>query len=260
MKQINLLFITLFVLIARLNAQTLVGDWDVETLSSREWIGGDAGILEDEDFESGVHFSSDGKFYCQKIEKGSYRQIGDTIILTRIQKDIRKQEEIIRQREEDMKQAIDNYNIDYNYYSYINERLRIYTTDTLLLEKNKSGNTLLLLRISSKFEAKPPYELAFYLHKKGTNESINNDKNIIGEWFCQGEREPFTYIFKKDGLFQIVDSDGNILQESMAYKIDGEYLTISNSTSRLLFGDNFAVWQMEPNMQAVMKLLRQTKK
>jgi hypothetical protein len=29
MKQIHLLFITLFVLIARLNAQTLVGDWDV---------------------------------------------------------------------------------------------------------------------------------------------------------------------------------------------------------------------------------------
>ena len=92
MKQISLLFITLFALIAGLNAQTLVGDWNVETLSSREWIGGDAGILEDEEFESGVHFSSDGKFYCQKIEKGSYRQIGDTIILTRTQNDIRKQE------------------------------------------------------------------------------------------------------------------------------------------------------------------------
>lgn len=257
MKQISLLFITLFALIAGLNAQTLVGDWDVETLSSREWIGGDAGILEDEDFESGVHFSSDGKFYCQKIEKGSYRQIGDTIILTRIQKDIRKKEEEIRQMEKDMKTAIDNHSLNPN---YINERIRIYTTDTLLLEKNKSGNTLLLLRISSKLEVKPPFEIAFYLHKKGTNESINKNKNIIGEWFCQVEREPFTYIFKKDGLFQIVDSDGNILQESMAYKIDGEYLTISNSTSRLLFGDNFAVWQMEPNMQAVMKLLRQTKK
>ncbi len=257
MKQISLLFITLFALIAGLNAQTLVGDWDVETLSSREWIGGDAGILEDEDFESGVHFSSDGKFYCQKIEKGSYRQIGDTIILTRIQKDIRKKEEEIRQMEKDMKTAIDNHSLNPN---YINERISIYTTDTLLLEKNKSGNTLLLLRISSKLEVKPPFEIAFYLHKKGTNESINKSKNIIGEWSCQGEREPFTYIFKKDGLFQIVDSDGNILQESMAYKIDGEYLTISNSTSRLLFGDNFAVWQMEPNMQAVMKLLRQTKK
>ena len=257
MKQISLLFITLFALIAGLNAQTLVGDWDVETLSSREWIGGNAGILEDEDFESGVHFSSDGKFYCQKIEKGSYRQIGDTIILTRIQKDIRKKEEEIRQMEKDMKTAIDNHSLNPN---YINERIRIYTTDTLLLEKNKSSNTLLLLRISSKLEVKPPFEIAFYLHKKGTNESINKNKNIIGEWFCQGEREPFTYIFKKDGLFQIVDSDGNILQESMVYKIDGEYLTISNSTSRLLFGDNFAVWQMEPNMQAVMKLLRQTKK
>ena len=49
MKQIYLLFITLFVLIARLNAQTLVGDWDVEALSLRGWVGGDAGILEDED-------------------------------------------------------------------------------------------------------------------------------------------------------------------------------------------------------------------
>lgn len=35
---------------------------------------------------------------------------------------------------------------------------------------------------------------------------------------------------------------------------------VDNSKSRFLFGDNFAVWQMEPNMQAVMKLLRQTKK
>lgn len=262
MKQISLLFITLFALIAGLNAQTLVGDWDVETLSSREWIGGDAGILEDEEFESGVHFSSDGKFHCQKIEKGSYRQIGDTIILTRTQNDIRKQEEIIRQREEDMKQAIDNYNIDYNYYSYINERLRIYTTDTLLLEKNKSGNTLLLLRISSKFEAKPPYELAFYLHKKGTNESINNDNSIIGEWFCQGERNPFTLIFKENGQLLATDSDGNSLFQNGTYTLDGEYLTssIDNSGSRFLFGNNFAVWQIDPNIKAVMKLFRQTKK
>lgn len=259
MKQISLLFITLFALIARLNAQTLVGDWDVEALSLRGWVGGLAGILEDEEFESGVHFSSDGKFYCQKIEKGSYRQIGDTLILTRIQNDIRKQEESIRQREEDMKQAIDNYDINYN---YINETLRIYTTDTLLLEKNKSGNTLLLLRISSKFEAKPPHELAFYLHKKGTNESINNDNSIIGEWFCQGERNPFTLIFKENGQLLATDSDGNPLFQNGTYTLDGEYLTSSmdNSRSRFLFGNNFAVWQMEPNMQAVIKLLRQTKK
>lgn len=259
MKQINLLFITLFVLIARLNAQTLVGDWDVEALSLREWVGGLAGILEDEDFESGVHFSSDGKFYCQKIEKGSYQQIGDTLILTRIQNDIRKQEESIRQREEDMKQAMDNYDINYN---YINETLRIYTTDTLLLEKNKSGNTLLLLRISSKFEAKPPYELAFYLHKKGTNESINNDNSIIGEWFCQGERNPFTLIFKENGQLLATDSDGNPLFQNGTYTLDGEYLTSSmdNSRSRFLFGNNFAVWQIEPNIEAVIKLLRQTKK
>ena len=259
MKQISLLFITLFALIAGLNAQTLVGDWDVETLSSREWIGGDAGILEDEEFESGVHFSSDGKFHCQKIEKGSYRQIGDTIILTRIQKDIRKKEEEIRQMEKDMKTAIDNHSLNPN---YINERIRIYTTDTLLLEKNKSGNTLLLLRISSKFEAKPPYELAFYLHKKGTNESINNDNSIIGEWFCQGERNPFTLIFKENGQLLATDSDGNSLFQNGTYTLDGEYLTssIDNSGSRFLFGNNFAVWQIDPNIKAVMKLFRQTKK
>ena len=257
MKQISLLFIVFFVSIAQLNAQTLVGDWDVEALSLREWVGESVGILEDEDFESGVQFSSDGKFYCQKIEKGSYRQIGDTLILTRTQKDVSKQEEIIRQREEEMKRAMDDYNINYD---DINERLRIYTTDTLLLEKNKSGNTLLLLRISSKTEVKPPFELAFYLHKKGTKESINKDKSIIGEWFCPGERKPITINFKKNGTHQVVDSNGNTLQESQAYKLDGEYLTIFDNKSRFLFGDKFAVWQMEPNAKMVIKLLRQTKK
>ena len=258
MKQISLLFIIFFVSIAQLNAQTLVGDWDVEALSLREWVGESVGILEDEDFESGVQFSSDGKFYSQKIEKGSYRQIGDTLILTRIQKDVRKQEEIIRQREEELKRAMDDYNINYD---DINERLRIYTTDTLLLEKNKSGNTLLLLRISSKTEVKPPFELAFYLHKKGTNESINKGKSIIGEWFFQSEREPFTLIFKGNGQLQFIYSDGNKHSNDISYTLDGEYIsTEMPNRLRFLFGDKFAVWQMEPNAKTVIKLLRQTKK
>ncbi len=253
MKQISFLFITLFVSIAQLNAQTLAGEWNVEILSPREWVGEYVGILEDEDFESGVQFASDGKFYCQKIEKGTYRQIGDTLILTRIQEDVRKQEEIIRQREEELKRAIEDYNINND---DIKERLRIYTTDTLLLEKNKSGNTLLLLRISSKTEVKPPFEIAFYLHRKGTNESINNGKNINGEWFCPVTKH--TFIFMKNGKYQFTGSNG-LSPQNGAYKLNGEYLIINDSKLRFLFGDKFAVWQMDSNINAVIKLLHQTK-
>ena len=35
---------------------------------------------------------------------------------------------------------------------------------------------------------------------------------------------------------------------------------INNSKSRFLFGNKFAVWQMDSNINAVIKFLRQTKK
>lgn len=242
MKYFSLLFVALFCETC-LHAQVLVGDWNVEDLSSE--VGGIVGILGDEEFEAGVRFSADGKFYGGKVEKGTYKQYGDTIILTRKQEDVQKCKEEKLEIEKNMGMDDDENELN----KYILEYIRPYTTDTLIFDKNNSGNTLLLLRVSAKLEVKPPYEKVFYLHKKGTNESLNKEYDIHGKWILKAERG-ITMDFHKDGKTATING------EDVEYTLDGEYITLDGRKTRLVVGKKFAAWQIDEHLKGVTELYR----
>lgn len=210
-------------------AQQLAGEWNMEPLTAVSQLGKEVGILSNEDFHTkGIKFGN-GKFYCRNVEKGTFKQEGDTLILSRKKEDIlafkkRLEATILPKDQFEDKMQYNQQLLD------LVEKVNLYATDTLVVYRNWEGNAMLLNSVNSEYRRISHSEVVYYLHKKNTNTSLNKNRSIEGKWKTEYDGG-IILDFRNDGKVDAY-SIKEKATKTEKYKFRGEHLTIGTDTHK----------------------------
>ena len=244
-----------------LGAHGVEGEWSVESLTHRDFCRSHTILMADGVDAAGVRFAH-GKIYCNDSVLGAYKVLHDTLVLFRNQADVDSKREELRARVEQLAadaSFLSLQNTDADEYrkrefKELEREVSAFAADTLLLAASSSGNTLLALYDNSYKLVKPPFDVAFYLRRKGTDESINTDNDLVGLWSHIFDAWRLTVDLMPDKTFSLKNYIGNEEKFSETGRFEGEYLVFAkNEKLRFLVARRFALLKVEDR---ALKLLR----